>query len=67
MLHIYIYIYMYMLNLYYTYIIDENGMFASVAFKTKKKDIPKNIDLYDASNSKYYFNDLKVSNPCTYL
>ena len=43
---------------------DDNGMFASVAFKSKRKNIPNNIDLYGASDSKYYFNDLEVSFAC---
>ena len=41
--------------------LDDNGMFASVVFKTKRKNIPDNINLYEASDSKYYFNDLEVS------
>ena len=34
--------------------LDDSGMFASVAFKTKRKNIPDNINLYEASDSKYY-------------
>ena len=54
----------YMYTMYVTILLDDNGMFASVAFKSKRKNIPNNIDLYEASNSKYYFNDLEVSFAC---
>ena len=45
----------------YDYCLDNEGMFASVALKSKKRKIPENISLYEASGSTFYFNDLKVS------
>lgn len=36
-------------------------MFASVVLKKKKQNIPDDINLYEATDSKLYFDDLEVS------
>ena len=52
---------------YYDYSLDNESVFASVALKTKKRNIPAEISLYEASGSKVYFNELKVSYEATII